>query len=311
MHDGLNFLGVSEGLLLAIASALSFGASDTFAALVSRRLGAIRAATGILLVSFLGLILVAGLLRPEFRADWSWAPRVALLGGISGAAYLSLVNALRLGPVSVVAPLGASLGSVVLVLAVLLLGDRPSPLEQLAVAGTTAGAVLVALVRAPGERPRLNGPGPVFALVAVAGYAVSVIGLQTPIREIGWLQALIVWRSANVTVAVLVFLLTRRRRRVAVATLPTANMIVAEAAPPWRLALPVALVLSGLFEGGGQTLRAFSLEIAPAWLSGVAGSLGPVVVVGAGVLLFGERLGRSQVAGIVLIGIGLVLLALA
>ena len=311
MHEGLNFLGVREGLLLAIASALSFGASDTFAALVSRRLGAIRAATGILLVSFLSLILVAGLLRPEFPADWSWAPRVALLGGITGVAYLSLVNALRLGPVSVVAPLGASLGSVVLVLAVLLLGDRPSPLEQLAVAGTTAGAVLVALVRAPGERPRLNGPGPVFALVAVAGYAVSVIGLQGPIREIGWLQTLLVWRSANVTVAVLVLLSTRRWRRVAVAAVPTADVIVAAAASRWRLALPAALVLSGMLESGGQTLRAFSIEIAPAWLSGVAGSLGPVVVVGAGVMLFGERLGRSQVAGIVLVGIGLVLLAVA
>ena len=86
---------------------------------------------------------------------------------------------------------------------------------------------------------------------------------------------------------------------------PTSDVIVAAATSPWRL------VLSGMLESGGQTLRAFSLEIAPAWLSGVAGSLGPVVVVGAGVLLFGERLGRSQVAGIVLIGIGLVLLALA
>ncbi len=306
---------MNEGLLFAIASAISFGASDSFAALVSRRLGAIQAATGILLVSLLSLVLVGGLLRPQFPADWSWAPPVALLGGITGVAYLSLVNALRLGPVSVVAPLTASTGAVVVVLAVLLLGDAPGRIEWLAVAVTTAGAVLVALVRAPGERPRLNGPGPLFALVAVAGYAFSVIGLQAPIREVGWLQTLLVWRTANVAVALAVLLATRRRRKVAVPALPTGDVIVAAAASPrlsrWRLALPVAMVLSGLLESGGQTLRAFALEVAPAWLPGVAGPLGPIVVIGAGVLLFRERLGRSQVAGIVLVGIGLVLLAIA
>lgn len=304
---------MNEGLLFAIASAISFGASDSFAALVSRRLGAIQAATGILLVSLLSLVAVTALLRPAFPADWSWALPVVLLGGLTGIAYLSLVNALRLGPVSVVAPLTASTGAVVVVLAVILLGDRPGPLEWLAVAVTTAGAVLVALVRAPGERPRLNGPGPLFALVAVGGYAFSVIGLQSPIREVGWLQTLLLWRSANVVVAGAVLLATHRRRLVAVPALPTGDVVV-EAWPRlsrWRLALPVAMVLSGLLESGGQTLRAFALEVAPAWLPGVAGPLGPIVVIGAGVLLFRERLGRSQVAGIVLVGIGLVLLAIA
>jgi len=304
---------VTEGLLFAIGSAFFFGASDTFAALVSRRLGAIQAATGILVVSLLSLVAFTALLGPAFRADWSWALPVVLLGGVTGIAYLSLVNALRLGPVSVVAPLTASTGAVVVVLAVLLLGDRPGLLEWLAVAVTTAGAVLVALVRAPGERPRLNGPGPLFALVAVAGYAISVIGLQSPIREIGWLQTLLVWRIANVVVASAVLLATHGRRRLAVPAMPTGDVIV-EAMPylsRWRLALPVALVLSGLLESGGQTLRAFALEVAPAWLPGVAGPLGPIVVVGAGVLLFGERLRPPQLLGIALVGVGLVLLSVA
>lgn len=302
---------MSEGLLFAVAAAIAFGASDTFATLVSRRLGAIPAAAGILAVSFASLVVITLLMRPTFPAGWSWAPPVLLLGGLSGVAYLSLVNALRLGPVSVVAPLTASSGAVVVVLAVILLGDRPGALEWLAVAVTTAGAVLVALVRTPGERPRLNGPGPLFALGAVAGYAFSIIGLQSPIREVGWLQTLLLWRAANVMVAVGVLLATRRRRAVSVPALPTGDIVLAPALSRWRLALPVALVLAGLLESAGQTLRAFALEVAPAWLPGVAGPLGPVVVIGAGVLLFGERLGRSQVAGIVLVGVGLVLLAIA
>jgi drug/metabolite transporter (DMT)-like permease len=305
---------VTEGLLFAVASALSFGVSDMFAALVSRRLGAIAAAAGILLVSFLSLVVVAVLTRPTFPDGWSWAVPVALLGVLTGFAYLSLVNALRLGPVSVVGPLGATGGAIVVVLAVVLLGNRPAPLEWTAVVVTTAGAVLVALVRAPGERPRLNGPGPLFALAAVGGYAFSVIGLQGPIREVGWLQTLVVWRAANVVVASTVFLATSRRRAATqpAAALPSGDVVV----PPlalsrWRLALPVALLLAGLLESSGQTLRAFALDVAPAWLVGVANPLGPIVVVTAGVLLFGERLRPPQLLGMGLVCVGLVLLSVA
>lgn len=302
---------MNEGLLFAVAAAIAFGVSDTFATLVSRRLGTIPAAAGILGVSFVSLIVITLVMRPAFPAAWSWAPPVLLLGGLSGMAYLSLVNALRLGPVSVVAPLTASTGAVVVVLAVILLGDRPGALEWLAVAVTTVGAVLVALVRTPGERPRLNGAGPIFALGAVAGYAFSIIGLQAPIRDVGWLQTLLLWRTANMTVAVVVLLASRRRRAVTVPALPTGDIVVAPALSRWRLALPVVLVLAGLLESAGQLLRAFALEVAPAWLPGVVGPLGPVVVISAGVVMFGERLGRSQAAGIALVCIGLVLLAVA
>jgi drug/metabolite transporter (DMT)-like permease len=40
-------------------------------------------------------------------------------------------------------------------------------------------------------------------------------------------------------------------------------------------------------------------------------SLGPVVVIAAGVVLLHERLNRSQWAGIALVGVGVALLALA
>ena len=58
-------------------------------------------------------------------------------------------------------------------------------------------------------------------------------------------------------------------------------------------------------------MRAFALNVAPAWLIGVVNPMGPIVVITAGVVLFGERLGTSQWLGIVLVSLGLVLLAIA
>jgi drug/metabolite transporter (DMT)-like permease len=117
-----------------------------------------------------------------------------------------------------------------------------------------------------------------------------------------------------VIVAGTVFVATRRRRTPAepAAALPSGGVIVpAPALSRWRLALPVALLLAGLLESSGQTLRAFALDVAPAWLVGVANPIGPIVVVGAGVLLFGERLRPSQLVGIALVATGLVLLGIA
>ena len=307
---------MSEGILFAIAAAISFGTSDTFASLVARRLGAIRSAAAILIVSFLSLLVLVVLFRPAMPADLGWTARAALLGGLSGFAYLCLVNALRLGPISVVGPIGSSGGAFVVVLSVLILGQQPGPLEWLAVVVTTTGAVLVALVRVPGERPRLSGPGPLFAIAAVFGYAWSVIGLQEPIRAVGWLPVLVVWRGANVVVASAVLLVSegRNRRRVAAPVALSDGDIVREPAQ-MRLTRPgpllIALLLAGFLESAGQGLRALALNVAPAWLIGVVNPLGPIVVITAGVLLFGERLGASQWLGVGFVAAGLVLLAIA
>lgn len=202
---------MNEGILFGLAAAIAFGTSDTFAAVVSRHLGAIATAAGSLAISLASLILVAVILRPTIPSDPSWIPPVLLLGSITGVAYLCLVNALRLGPISVVSPLGASGGAVTVILAVLLLGDQPDPVEWLGVIVTTSGALLVAFVRTPGSRPHFGGLGPLFAMAAVLGYSAAVIGLQEPIRTVGWLPTLIVWRSASAAITGIVFLVRHGR----------------------------------------------------------------------------------------------------
>ena len=125
------------------------------------------------------------------------------LGTLVGFAYLCLVNALRLGPISVVSPVFAGTGAATVVFAVLITGDQPALQEWIGVAAAASGAILVALsgtaVRGAGAgAPRVAiGPGPLFALAAVLGYSISIILLQGPIRDVGWLPTLVVWRAGN------------------------------------------------------------------------------------------------------------------
>lgn len=93
--------------------------------------------------------------------------------------------------------------------------------------------------------------------------------------------------------------------------MPSGDVVIGEHAPTRSLTVPVALVLTGLLESAGQVLRAFGLAVAPAWIVGVVNPLGPVIVITAGVLFFGEHLGRSQWLGVALVGVGIVLLATA
>lgn len=302
---------MNAGMLLALAAAVSFGCSDTLAALVSRRLGALRTGAMVLSVSLVALLAYGALNPPSIPGDVEWLARVFGLGCLTGIAYLSLVNALRLGPVVVVSPLGATVGGMSVLLAVVLLGSRPSAFQWVGVFAAAAGSVLVALVP-EGGRVRLTGRGPVFALIAMAGYATSIVGLQDPIRFAGWLPTLIVWRTGNVLVAGVVLLAWRGRVPDTVPATRSGDTVAAlPGALPTRNrhAAIAGVVLTGLLETAGQVLRAQGLAVAPAWIVGLLGSLAPVIVIGAGVLILGERLARSQWAGIGLAAAGVVILA--
>lgn len=301
---------MNEGILFGLAAAVCFGISDTIAALSSRRIGAIPTAVGVMVFGFVSLTVFAVFVRPKVPADMDWALPVVALGVLTGFAYLCLVNALRLGPISIVSPLGGSSGAVTVAIAVIFLGDRPRLQEWVALGVTTAGAITVALVRTPGARLRI-GSGPAFAGLAVIGYAISITGLQSSIRAVGWLPTLVVWRAASlvVTTAVFGFSAARVRRGDQAVSSGDFNVV-----PAWLFrrmyGLPVALVLAGFLESAGQILRSFGLAVAPVWLVGIMSPLATIVVISAGVVLFGERLSRAQILGNLLVGMGLVLLAL-
>jgi drug/metabolite transporter (DMT)-like permease len=128
--------------LLAIASAVLYGAADFTGGLTTRRAGAIPVvlvsqASGLVL-----LVLILPLLPPASpsRSDLLWGAGAGLTGGVGVAL---LYRALAIGRMAVVAPTTAVCAVAIPVLVSVVLGERPVPL---AIAGIILGIVSIVLV---------------------------------------------------------------------------------------------------------------------------------------------------------------------
>jgi drug/metabolite transporter (DMT)-like permease len=128
--------------LLAIGSAVFYGAADFAGGLTTRRAGTIPV---VLLSQASGLVLVALILpllphTSPLPRDLLWGAVAGLTGGIGVAL---LYRALAIGTMAVVAPTTAVCAVAIPVVVSVLLGERPVPL---ALAGITLGIVSILLV---------------------------------------------------------------------------------------------------------------------------------------------------------------------
>lgn len=128
--------------LLAIGSAVLYGAADFTGGLVTRRAGTIPV---VILSQASGLVLLALILpllphASPSRPDLLWGAAAGLTGGIGVAL---LYRALAIGTMAVVAPTTAVCAVAIPVVTSLLLGERPGPL---ALAGMGLGIGSIVLV---------------------------------------------------------------------------------------------------------------------------------------------------------------------
>ncbi|MDA8238371.1 MAG: DMT family transporter [Chloroflexi bacterium] len=294
MHD-------LPGLLLGLTAALAWGVTDTAATVASRRVGSLRATAGTQLVSVVVLVVLVVATGTRLPP----APDVVLTalacGTVSAVAYLAFYTALRHGPITVVSPVVSTYGGLTVALSVLLLGESLDPLQAFGVGVATAGIVLAAIAFEAGLRSaRPVGPGVAYAFAALVAFAVLTVALAGPIRSAGWLPVLLFARVANASTVSVILGVSRARRP------------VEPAAAGRRVdGRTVALVaLAGLLDIGGFIAFAIGLEIAPTWLIGLTSSFGPVIAVGAGVILFAERPRPVQWLGLGLVAASVFLIAL-
>jgi drug/metabolite transporter (DMT)-like permease len=310
-------VAMSSGVLLGSAAAIAFALTDFLAALISRRIGSTRAVLGLLITSTSLLVAIVWWLGLPLPSDMSWYVRMTVLGVLFAGGYLALVQALQLGPLSVVSPVTACFGASTVILAVLFLGERPSTVQLIGVATAVAGSILASVVFETGAGVRLVGRGPLLAVVAVVASSFVTVALREPVREGGWAQSIMFLRLASV-LTVLVFMLGASRRAsvlpIALAPDPTAppRMPTTPRLAPERISLrsqPLAIagvVLIGLFDTVGFAALAVGLQVAPAWMIGVLTSTSPVFVMAAGLVFFKEHLTRIQWIGMGLVAVSVV-----
>lgn len=247
-------------------------------------------------------------------------PSTLALLGLAGVCYVVGLQltyaALRIGKVSIVAPIVATEGAVAALIAVGL-GDRIGVVAGIMLAVIATGVVLSTLEpgradvpagdfdlvadaidgppaadptvpTATGERPIDTRRAAALAVVAAFVFGVGLVaaGKSAALVPVAWVA--LAARLVGI-VGVVVPLVLQRRLRLT------------------RAALPL-VVIAGVGEVIGSMLSAWGSRESIA-ITAVMGSQFAAFAAVAAYLLFGERLGRVQVAGVVLIVGGVTLLA--
>ncbi len=277
-------------VLLALVSALAYGLSDFVGGLVSRRASVWSVAVVLQSSSALCTAAVATVIggRPTGN-DLAWATLAGVGTGV-GACYL--FRGLAGGRMAVVAPLSA-VGAALLPLVVgLATGERPSALDLTAIAVALPGIWLVSggEPAAPDDGATRRTSGVVDGLVAGLGFGVMFVALAqigdgSGLWPVAHSQVVSAFVAGGIAVALRASFRPGGR-----------NLWPAAAAGPLGALAVVAYTLS---------TRSGLLSI-----SAVLSSLYPAATILLAATVLHERIRRPQVAGLVLCGVTVSLLAL-
>ena len=273
-------------VLLALVTALCYGLANYAGALVTRA----HPLAGVLLVGqTVGVVGAGALLAVSGGALPADQPLVlgALAGVCNAVSLACLYAAAAAGPISIVAPIGAT-GAVVPVAVALLAGERPALVQLLGIPLAVGGVVLAAARESGGTAhaaPR--------TLLLAAGSALSFGGFLALFGAASDASAPWALFSSRATLVACTAAVVLGRR------LPVAVPVERLAA----VALPGLLLLVGTVSYGIATTQGLVSVVA------VLATLAPVVTVGLAVVVLGERLARRQQVGVVTALLGVVLLA--
>jgi drug/metabolite transporter (DMT)-like permease len=281
------------GIALGLAAALSWGLADYFAALSSRRTGALRVVLGFHLIA---VVLLASLLFGSGGglADLS-AEHVAwfvFLGALGWLSYLAFYRALAIGPISIVSPVVSAYAAITIVCALLISDERLSGGETAAICVAMLGVAFASsdLAQIRGLE-RAAALGIVLALLTAVLIGVFVYGIAYFSDDYGWLVPIFLARAFTT-----VFVLATAFRR-----------------GEWRLRLrpPGLLATIGLIavvDTAGYVAFNFGVRHADTSIVATAAAPYAVVPIALGVAVLSERPRPIQWTGIALVMAGLVAL---
>lgn len=283
--------------LFALTTALLMGLADVGGGLLTRRAPALTvvvASQTIAVVVLFAIVVATGAWREVGPQLW-----YAVAAGVIGpVALLCFYQALAIGPMGVVSPLG-SLGVAVPFGAGLLMGERPGLLQVAGVAVAVCGIVLAGGPDLRGEPVRRRaltltlgaafGFGAVMALIAEASSTLP-----------GLFLALFVQRLTNVAVGGAALCAAVRRGKRALPEEGGFHVLWAS--------LPL-LAFVGLADVASNGTYSLAAQAGPVTVAAVLSHLYPVVTVVTALLLLKERLRGIQATGAGLALAGAVLLA--
>jgi drug/metabolite transporter (DMT)-like permease len=240
------------------------------------------------------LVVSAALLVTESGTPTTGEVVAALVAGLGNAfALIAFYRAAELGPMSIVAPLGA-LGATVPVVLGAAQGEPVGPLKIAAIVLALAGVALAA--RPPSAGPGRPPTGPdrtslavAWALLSSLGFGIFLAGMSEA-GSGGPFWAIALSRASLLVLYVVVAVRLASPLRVAAADVP-------------RVMVP------GLLLFAGTLLYTIATREGDLSVVSVIASLAPVVIVALAFTLLGERLTRTQAAGAAAALLGSIMLA--
>ena len=281
-------------MIYGLVAAVGWGLADFFGAVIGRRIGSlwtvIVAQTFTALASTAIVVVSGSHIGP---VTTKIGAAVVLNGVFSATAYITHYKALQLGPVAVVSPVGATYAAVGVVLAVVVLGERPSTLALVGGVVTIIGVMLTSTdLRKLRAGTHGMPPGLPWAIVSAVGFGVGGFLLAYLSRQLGWVVGLWVSRCAQLVGFAVVGYAKRGEL---------------------RGGFPVGVGLAGALGVGLADLMgviAFSSGAEAGFISVVlvASAVFPVIAVALSVAYLGERPVPNQYAGVAMTLLGLVVL---
>jgi drug/metabolite transporter (DMT)-like permease len=282
---------VSSGFLLGASAALVWGVTDILVVQSARRVGFFRTlltvqATGVLLLALLAVLLG----EDVSLSGGQWAA-IAALGALSVGAYVGFYKALELGPIAIVSPIASANGAMIVVLAVIVLGESLTAGQAVGIALVLAFVVLASVEPAAA---RLTGTSGIrLALAATVVFALYLFFLTTLADELGWLLPILLTRAVAVTLLGAFF-----------AARPDG-----EKRPLGRLGL-TACAVAGALDAIGYLLFNRGAELGEVAITSAAASSYPLIPILVGLIAFRERVAWYQLIGVAGVLIGMVVLSL-
>lgn len=279
-------------VVLALLSALAYGAADFVGGLASRVrsslvVAATSAAVGVVVFSIAAAVVPGA----ASGAALLWGAASGVVGMLAAA---SLYAALAIGPMAVVAPLTATISGATPVIWSLAGGELPDAPTWFGLVAVLAGAALVSIVT--GERsagPR-RGRGIALAVVAGVLFGAFYIFLAAAPADSGMLP-LLANRAAGLLVLGVVLLVIGLRRGVA-GRLTTRGLGPALA--------------TGLLDAAANALYVLAVREGALAIVAVIVSLYPAGTIALSAAVLRERISPVQWAGVGLALVGIVVLAL-
>jgi drug/metabolite transporter (DMT)-like permease len=284
---------MSNGFVLGTLAAITWGFADVLVTYISRRGGFFKT---LLFTQIFGVaLLVVVALALDDLPGPSTAQLVALaaLGPVAVAAYGGFYKALELGPIAIVSPIASANGAVVVLLAVLVLGESLSGVQALGCLLVLGFIVLAALEPKAAAATEGNGSGIRLALVASAAFGGYLFALAALSEELGWLVPILIARS--ITVAILA--------AVALTRAPPAP------GPLGRIGV-LGCMGAGALDASGYLVFNRGAEIGEVAITSAAAAAYPVIPILVGLVALRERVARRQLVGVAGVLCGMVVLSL-